>query len=45
MEFNERMKIFQDNLDYIEAHNSNTDHGFKLAVNQFSDLTEEEFID
>lgn len=44
-EFNERMKIFQENLEYIEAHNADPKHSFKLGLNQFSDLTEEEFLD
>ncbi|GLT29565.1 hypothetical protein SLA2020_044230 [Shorea laevis] len=38
-----RMKIFKDNLEFIEKFNSEGNHTFKLGLNQFSDLTNEEF--
>ena len=41
-EIMKRYSIFMDNYNYIEEHNKvNTD--FKLAINQFADLTPEEF--
>ncbi|KAG5517036.1 hypothetical protein RHGRI_037701 [Rhododendron griersonianum] len=38
-----RFKIFKDNVDRIDAFNSGPDKGYKLGVNQFTDLTDEEF--
>jgi len=38
-----RYKVFKMNLKLIKAHNSNTLNSWKLGLNQFSDLTEEEF--
>ncbi|XP_058197665.1 ervatamin-B-like [Rhododendron vialii] len=38
-----RFKIFKDNVDRINAFNSGADKGYKLSVNQFADLTNEEF--
>ncbi|KAG5517030.1 hypothetical protein RHGRI_037695 [Rhododendron griersonianum] len=38
-----RFKIFKDNVDRINAFNSGADKGYKLGVNQFADLTNEEF--
>lgn len=38
-----RKKIFKDNVDVIEAHNSNSDRAYTMGVNQFSDLTNDEF--
>jgi cathepsin L len=37
-----RYRIFKSNLDYINTHNANED-SFKLAVNQFADMTNNEF--
>ncbi|KAI3725475.1 hypothetical protein L1987_65263 [Smallanthus sonchifolius] len=39
-----RSKIFQENVRYIESFNSAMNKGYKLAVNEFADLTNEEFI-
>lgn len=39
----ERFEIFKDNLRYIEGHNSLPNQTYKLGLNQFSDLTDEEF--
>nr|KYP49573.1 Ananain [Cajanus cajan] len=39
-----RFKIFQDNVNYIEAFNNANNKPYKLGINQFSDLTNEEFI-
>ncbi|XP_075477508.1 LOW QUALITY PROTEIN: senescence-specific cysteine protease SAG39-like [Primulina tabacum] len=38
-----RFKIFKENVDYIESFNSAGTRSYKLAVNQFADLTNEEF--
>lgn len=41
-----RYNIFKENVKRIETFNANprnTDSGYKLAVNQFADLTNEEF--
>ena len=42
LEMAHRFAIFKDNLDIINAHNSQ-DKGFKMGINQFSDLTDDEF--
>lgn len=41
-EVSRRFEIFRDNLRYIKEHNSG-DHGYKLGLNRFADLTNEEF--
>ncbi|XP_027346948.1 zingipain-2-like [Abrus precatorius] len=38
-----RFKIFKDNVNYIEAFNSAANKPYKLGINQFADLTNEEF--
>lgn len=38
-----RSKIFQENVRYIESFNNAKSKGYKLAVNEFADLTNEEF--
>ncbi|KAK3012218.1 hypothetical protein RJ639_011534 [Escallonia herrerae] len=38
-----RFKIFKDNVERVEAFNAGTDKGYKQSVNQFADLTNEEF--
>ncbi|KAJ3433397.1 cysteine protease rdl2-related [Anaeramoeba flamelloides] len=43
LEESKRFAIFQDNVKYIKKHNNNPSHGFKLGINQFSDLTNEEY--
>jgi len=42
-QFFERYNIFKSNLDYIVAHNLRADKSYTLAMNQFGDLTTEEF--
>lgn len=42
-EFLIRFNNFKNNLEYIEKHNSDPTKTFKLAMNQFGDLTNEEF--
>ncbi|KAK7344728.1 hypothetical protein VNO77_14703 [Canavalia gladiata] len=40
-----RFEIFKDNLRFVEEHNrvDNGDKGFKLGLNKFADLTNEEY--
>ncbi|KAJ0446755.1 putative fruit bromelain [Helianthus annuus] len=38
-----RSKIFHDNVQYIQSFNNVMNKGYKLAVNEFADLTNEEF--
>jgi len=42
-EFQNRFQIFRYNLNNIFMHNMNSSHTFSLGVNQFTDLTTEEF--
>ena len=44
IEMEKRFEIFKDNLHVIEMHNSVMSNNFTLAINQFSDLTNDEFI-
>ncbi|XP_030962307.1 zingipain-2-like [Quercus lobata] len=39
-----RFKIFKDNVEYIDKVNSEGNRTYKLSVNEFADLTTEEFI-
>ncbi|MCD7463154.1 hypothetical protein HAX54_050046 [Datura stramonium] len=39
----ERLKTFQQNLDYIESVNKAGTRTYKLGVNKFADMTNEEF--
>jgi cathepsin L len=41
-DFFTRYSVFKDNLDFINNHNAGN-HSYEMAVNQFSDLTHEEF--
>ncbi|XP_058196808.1 zingipain-2-like [Rhododendron vialii] len=38
-----RFEIFKDNMNRIDAFNSGVEKGYKLSVNQFANLTNEEF--
>ncbi|CAI9275617.1 unnamed protein product [Lactuca saligna] len=38
-----RSKIFQENVQYIHSSNNGMNKGYKLAVNEFADLTNQEF--
>jgi C1A family cysteine protease len=38
-----RLAIFKDNVEYINQHNAGN-HTFTLGVNEFSDLSHEEFV-
>ncbi|XP_042452450.1 oryzain alpha chain-like [Zingiber officinale] len=42
----DRFEVFKDNLRRVDEHNAAADrgeHSFRLAINQFADLTNEEF--
>ncbi|KAK7412439.1 hypothetical protein VNO78_03900 [Psophocarpus tetragonolobus] len=39
-----RFTIFMENLKFIENFNSGENKSYKLGLNQYSDLTEQEFI-
>ncbi|GJN26220.1 hypothetical protein PR202_gb14134 [Eleusine coracana subsp. coracana] len=42
----QRYQVFKDNLRYIDAHNAAADagvHSFRLGLNRFADLTNEEY--
>lgn len=43
-EVNDRFMIFQDNLQFMESHNSEN-HSYELGINSFADWTHEEFQD
>lgn len=38
-----RFKIFKENVEFIESFNSGGSRAYKLGINQFADLTNEEF--
>ena len=42
-EFEYRFENFRTNLNHIILHNNNASHTFKMAINQFTDLTPQEF--
>ncbi|KAJ3677278.1 hypothetical protein LUZ60_003002 [Juncus effusus] len=45
-EDDQRYEIFKDNLKYIDQHNAQADaglHSFRLGLNKFADLTNEEY--
>ena len=39
-----RFKIFKDNVDFIDKFNNEGNRTYKLSVNEFTDLTNEEFV-
>lgn len=43
-EMEKRLQIFKSNLEYIEKFNSVGNKSYNLGLNQFSDLTNEEFM-
>lgn len=43
LEKERRLKIFQDNVEFIESFNAANNKSYKLSVNEFADLTNEEF--
>ncbi|XP_039055687.1 cysteine proteinase RD21A-like [Hibiscus syriacus] len=38
-----RFQIFKDNLRFIDEHNANESYSFKVGLNRFADLTNEEY--
>ncbi|KAM7263328.1 hypothetical protein ACFE04_003126 [Oxalis oulophora] len=43
-EKDKRFQIFKKNLERIESHNADPSKKYKLGVNEFTDLTNEEFM-
>lgn len=39
-----RLKIFKKNSEFIENFNNKRNQSYKLGVNEFTDLTDEEFL-
>ncbi|KAL1532143.1 senescence-specific cysteine protease SAG39-like [Salvia divinorum] len=39
-----RFQIFKDNVQHIDRHNQEGNHTYKLGLNKFADLTNEEFL-
>ena len=39
-----RFETFKDNFHYVNQHNSNPSSSFKMELNKYSDMTEEEFL-
>ena len=39
----QRLKIFKENAEFIESFNSDGEKPYKLSINEFADLTNEEF--
>ena len=42
-EYNARFEAFKENYRKVQDHNSRNEASFKLGINKFSDLTNEEF--
>jgi cathepsin L len=42
-EFLNRYEIFKSNYDFVQEHNTNSEHGFTVAINKFADLSNTEF--
>ena len=42
-EYNKRLEIFTKNYEFINNHNSENGDSFKLDVNEFADMTTDEF--
>ena len=43
-EYDRRLRVFWDNLKIVDAHNADAGtHGYRLGMNRFADLTNEEF--
>ncbi|XXG63251.1 hypothetical protein AAC387_Pa05g1486 [Persea americana] len=39
----QRLKIFKENVEFIESFNNGAEKPYKLGINEFADLTNEEF--
>ncbi|KAG4938765.1 hypothetical protein AAZX31_16G088500 [Glycine max] len=42
-EKDKRFQVFKDNLGFIQEHNNNQNNTYKLGLNQFADMTNEEY--
>ncbi|GJN26086.1 hypothetical protein PR202_gb13989 [Eleusine coracana subsp. coracana] len=43
-EYDRRFRVFWDNLKFVDEHNARADeHGYRLGMNDFADLTNDEF--
>ncbi|XP_039064613.1 zingipain-2-like [Hibiscus syriacus] len=40
-----RLDIFKENLEYIESFNNDGNRTFKLGINEFADMTHDEFLE
>ena len=38
-----RFQVFKDNLGFIQEHNNNLNNTYKLGLNKFADMTNEEY--
>jgi len=43
VEENYRLAVFNSNVAKIESHNADSTQTYKMGINQFTDLTQEEF--
>ena len=43
IELEKRFQIFKENLQQIMIHNLNKERNFTMSINQFTDLTSDEF--
>ena len=44
LEKEKRFRIFKDNLEYIENFNNGGNRSYKLGINEFADMTQDEFL-
>ncbi|GMI90009.1 hypothetical protein like AT3G49340 [Hibiscus trionum] len=44
LEKDKRLNIFKENLEYIESFNNAGNRSFKLGLNEFADMTQDEFV-
>jgi len=44
-EYMHRFKVWKDNLDFVRSWNSDEASGFKVGMNEFADLTDDEFAE
>ncbi|XWS16856.1 hypothetical protein CRYUN_Cryun33cG0016600 [Craigia yunnanensis] len=44
LEKEKRFRIFKDNLEYIESFNNGGNRSYKLGINEFADMTQDEFL-
>merc|ERR1711966_100082 len=44
-EYLHRYKVWKDNLEFVRTWNSDHNNGFKVGMNEFADLTDDEFAE